>query len=64
LLGEIRRQARLIAELGSNLGLSPDARLRLLDGIRQENREVETDPEFLAKFGPLKVIRGGRGPTG
>jgi phage terminase small subunit len=63
LLGEIRRQARLIAELGSNLGLSPQCQTAVV-GIRQENREVETDPEFLAKFGPLKVIRGGRGPTG
>jgi P27 family predicted phage terminase small subunit len=59
LAGEIRRQARLIAELGSKLGLTPDARVRLLDSIRPGPNEIPLSPEFLARFGPLRLIPGG-----
>jgi hypothetical protein len=55
LTGEIRRQARLIAELGSKLGLAPDARLRLADGTPGN----DVTPEYLAKYGPLRVVKGG-----
>jgi P27 family predicted phage terminase small subunit len=64
LTGEIRRQARLIAELGAKLGLTPDARLRLLDGIRRDPDDVAVDAEFLRRFGPLQVIPGGRREPG
>jgi P27 family predicted phage terminase small subunit len=57
--GEIRRQARLIGELGARLGMTPEARLRLLDGAARKDEGV--DPEFTAMFGPLRLISGGLG---
>jgi P27 family predicted phage terminase small subunit len=59
LAGEARRQARLVAELGARLGLEPQARLRLLDGVPPETEVM--DAEFRQMFGPLRVIRGDRG---
>jgi P27 family predicted phage terminase small subunit len=52
LTAEIRRQASIIRELGSCLGLTPQSRLQLLDG--NQNEDMMTD------FGPLVVIKGGR----
>jgi P27 family predicted phage terminase small subunit len=58
LAGEIRRQSRLIAELGARLGFEPQARLRLMDGGAADDGGF--DPEFVNRFGPLELIRGGR----
>jgi P27 family predicted phage terminase small subunit len=55
LAGEIRRQGRLVAELGSKLGLAPEARLRLMDGVLPQ-MEV-TDPEFRRRYGEVDSRR-------
>jgi hypothetical protein len=48
----------LIAELGARLGVTPDARLKLLDGIAADTDM--TDLEFQQTFGKLRVIAGSR----
>jgi phage terminase small subunit len=56
--GEIRRQSRLIVELGAQIGLTPSSRMRILDGLALEGEPM--DPAFVEEFGPLRLIRGDR----
>lgn len=52
LMGEIRRQASLIRELGACLGLTPQSRLQLLDGH-------DPGEDLRTPLGLLRVISGG-----
>jgi P27 family predicted phage terminase small subunit len=58
-LGEMRRQARLIAEIAGKFGLTPASRLNLLDNTPKEPEDA-TSPGFARMFGGLKMIKGDR----
>jgi P27 family predicted phage terminase small subunit len=57
LVTETRRAERHLADLGSRLGLAPDARSKLALGASEPPEDPE-DAAFRAEFGSLRVVSG------